>query len=927
MENKSKFITYNCKNIKRSAGCVRELCKSADVVALQETWLLPQDIPFLGEIDPDFGYTGKSGMDLTAGIIRGRLYGGVALLWRRSVFRLVSVLKCNSERIVAIKAEISDKRSILIACVYMPTDKPENLPIFTQCLAELNAIIQDNNVESVFMLGDYNAHPSAPFYADLLNFCVERQWLCADMIKLAGSPDAHTFISDAHGCKRWLDHCLVSKAAWNTILNVEILYDVYWSDHLPLQVECNLGLIRHKINVSSDRPNNVMWGIRSSEEIENYRLMCNDQLKHVDFPTQFRECADKMCNNLDHRNVINNLYQSIVSAMRQAAVDSRATIPRKTVNNKCILGWNKHVSLYHQQARYDYQMYILYGKPESGPIFEQMQLSRKIFKSRLKYCQGNQEQIRMDILASQHNAKHFSKFWNGTKKLNGKMSLPVSIDGVSDPTCIANVFRDQFRVEPIQPACSPVDAESIPVEQPISISSRDVADAIKNMKRGKSPGHDGLSIEHLQHAGPHVNRVLSLLFTSCVRHSFLPHDLMKTVVVPLVKNATGDTGDKNNYRPISLATVISKVLDRILDVHISPIALHEAQFGFRKGLSTESAILTLKYAVDYYLGRGTPVYACFLDLSKAFDLVSYDILWNKLRQAGVSSDVVDIFSFWYSNQRNVVKWSNAQSDEYSLKCGVRQGGLTSPRLFNLFVNDLIGGLSSMRVGCRIDNVSVNNISYADDMVLLSPSISGLRKLLKVCETYAVQHGLKYNEIKSEFLLFKGKNKEPVAVPPVFLNGTPLKRVAQFKYLGHIVTEDLKDEQDIERERRALSVRGNMLAHRFARCTVSVKLTLFRAYCQSFYTCALWTNFTLRTYNALRVQYNNAFRALLRLPRYCSASGMFADAGVEDFYAIMRKRSASVVRRLRGSSNGILKMIGDRMDGAVFGRFTDLHIRM
>lgn len=756
-------------------------------------------------------------------------------------------------------------------------------------------------------------------------FCDERQWLCADMIKLIGSSEPHTYVSEAHGSKRWLDHCLVSNSAWNTISNVDILYDVYWSDHFPLQIVCDFDIIKKKFKLSNEISNNVAWGLRNSEEIKNYYKICNEQLKLINFPPQCMQCADNMCNNLNHRSALDNLYNNIICILRQASVDSRQQTVRSNSKNKYVMGWNKYVSAAHKQARLDFKMYILYGKPKCGPIFEKMVLSRKIFKSKLKYCQNKQEQFRMDKLATQHNAKDFHKFWKSTKKLNSKICLPASVDGVSDPSSIANIFKEHFRIEPQLRTSTVLDTESIPIDKPLNISSKDVSEAIKNMKRGKSPGYDRLSIEHLQHAGPHINILLSLLFTLCVRHSYLPPDLIKTVVVPLVKNSTGDISDKNNYRPISLATVIAKVLDRILDVHLSSrISLREAQFGFREGLSTESAILSLKYTVNYYVRRKTPIYACFLDLSKAFDLVSYDMLWSKLKEAGISSEVVDIFSFWYKNQRNVVKWGNTNSEEYFLKCGVRQGGLTSPRLFNLFVNNLIDELSSMHTGCRIDNVSVNNLSYADDMVLLSPSIGGLRKLLEVCQTYAVRHGLRYNENKSEFLLFKGNNKGPLSVPPILLNGVPLKCVSQFKYLGHIVTECLKDERDIERERRALSVRGNMLAHRFARCTINVKLMLFRAYCQGFYTCALWTNFIQSAYNDLRIQYNNTFRVLLKLPRFCSASAMFADTGVDDFYAIMRKRSASIVWRLRGSSNEILKMIADRMDGAVFGRYINLH---
>ncbi|XP_028042702.1 uncharacterized protein LOC114252428, partial [Bombyx mandarina] len=107
-----------------------------------------------------------------------------------------------------------------------------------------------------------------------------------------------------------------------------------------------------------------------------------------------------------------------------------------------------------------------------------------------------------------------------------------------------------------------------------------------------------------------------------------------------------------------------------------------------------------------------------------------------------------------------------------------------------------------------------------------------------------------------------------------LNGTPLRRVDKFKYLGHFVTSDLRDDADIERERRALSVRANMIAR------------------------SLWVLCSQKQYSALRVQYNNAFRVLLGLPRFCSASGMFAEARVDCFFTTMRKRCTSLIGRVR-----------------------------
>ncbi|KAL0803390.1 hypothetical protein ABMA28_017375 [Loxostege sticticalis] len=212
------------------------------------------------------------------------------------------------------------------------------------------------------------------------------------------------------------------------------------------------------------------------------------------------------------------------------------------------------------------------------------------------------------------------------------------------------------------------------------------------------------------------------------------------------------------------------------------------------------------------------------------------------------------------------------------------------------------------------------------MVLLSPSISALRKMLAECEAYAVEHGLRYNSKKTEIVIFESRGKTPSYVPPVSLDGNVLNVVCKFKYLGHIVTSNLKDDLDIERERRALAVRGNMLARRFAKCSKQVKITLFKAFCQVFYTSSLWVDYTQRAYNALRIQYNNVFRTLLKLPRFCSASLMFAQEHTDDFYAIRRKRIASLLSRLRASCNSVLSIIACKMDCPILKYWVGLLIR-
>lgn len=924
----SNFVTFNCKNVKRSFECIRNLCKDADIVALQETWLMSDEIPMLGDIDSDFGYYGKSSMDVTK-ILRGRPYGGIALLWRKTLFTSVSIVECRSDRIAAIKIHLPE-RVLLVFCVYMPTDSNTNLVEFCECMGEIAAIVESTSVESVYVLGDFNADPRELFGKELMKFCSEQGWSCADMNKLGFNSETYTFVSDVYGSSSWLDHCLVSEAAWPSVRTTEIRHGVYWSDHHPLILQLDLGMIPQTIPLQANFGRadlQVIWGERDSKQIECYNTKCTELLRDIDFPQELSLCCDRLCVNEGHRTVIDELYNRVVHALKEAAVFSYGR--KVSRRGRVVVGWNKYVKDSHRSARQAFLNWTWYGKPRSGPLYRDMCETRKIFKRKLKYCQEKREQLQMNILATHHTSKNFSKFWKDTKKLSSKPGVPLSVNGVTEASEITNLFKRHFKVNP-----SPLEAkiedrlsdESIMSDDPVGVTSKDVKYILKSMTRGKSPGHDGLSVEHLQNAGQHLPRVLALLYTICIRHSYLPMELMRTIVVPIIKNRTGDVSDKRNYRPISLATILAKVLDGLLQQQLSAkLNLHDAQFGFRPGLSTETAVLSLKRTVGYYTQRNTPVYAAFLDLSKAFDLVNYDLLWTKLRKLKMPIEIINTFEYWYGHQVNQVRWSGVLSEEYTLECGVRQGGLTSPALFSLYVNELLVELSDLRVGCSIDGVMVNSISYADDMVLLCPSIGALRKLLSACEKYAKSHGLRYNVEKSEFMVFRVSSKKPSYVPPVVLLDTELKRVTQFKYLGHILDENLSDNSDIERERRALAVRCNMLARRFSRCTKDVKITLFKSFCQSFYTCSLWVNYTQRAVDALRVQYNNAFRMLMGLPRFCSASGMFAEAHVDDYYAIIRKRSASILRRVRGSTNGILEVIKDKFDCPFYRHWIGKHL--
>ena len=131
---------------------------------------------------------------------------------------------------------------------------------------------------------------------------------------------------------------------------------------------------------------------------------------------------------------------------------------------------------------------------------------------------------------------------------------------------------------------------------------------------------------------------------------------MKTAIVLIIENKTGDTNDKNNYRPIALVTACSKIFELcILSISENYICTHDHQFGFKNQHVTDMCIYTVKSVIKYYTRQNSPLYTCFLDASKAFDRISLGTLFKKLLACKTPLLIVRILMFWYQRQSIRVK--------------------------------------------------------------------------------------------------------------------------------------------------------------------------------------------------------------------------------------------------------------------------------
>jgi len=190
----------------------------------------------------------------------------------------------------------------------------------------------------------------------------------------------------------------------------------------------------------------------------------------------------------------------------------------------------------------------------------------------------------------------------------------------------------------------------------------------------RAAGKDVIFAEHIFYADSSVCNHLSSLFNVCLMNGKIPQECIQTVIVPICENKNGNISDTGNYRPVSLATIISKLFEHYIFSCISSLlATTDNQFGFNPKHGTDMCIFLLKQTVSYYVSKGTPVFSAFLDTSKAFDRTTHNLLFAKLIKRNVPVCIVRLLLSWYRQQTMQVKWGTNCSSPFTVTNGARQG--------------------------------------------------------------------------------------------------------------------------------------------------------------------------------------------------------------------------------------------------------------
>ena len=314
----------------------------------------------------------------------------------------------------------------------------------------------------------------------------------------------------------------------------------------------------------------------------------------------------------------------------------------------------------------------------------------------------------------------------------------------------------------------------------------------------------------------------------------------------------------------------------------------------------------LKSIVSRYIHRGSAVFGCFLDASKAFDLVNHEVLFQKLIDRGLPLPVVRFLSSWYRDQQMCVRWGHSLSKSFRVSNGVRQGSVLSPVLFSVYVDSLLDSLEESSVGCYWGHQFAGALCYADDLVLLAPTASALRQMLSICDSYANSHGLVFNANKTQLICFHSRHAE-CPLPVIYFNNLELQYQKQVSHLGHILTYNLDDRQDVIRAIKDLHRKANCVLYKFSAADPFIKSYLLKSYCLSLYGCSLWS-LSSPSIKLIEIALNKLLRRVWNLPCQSHSGIVHCTARISHVSNFIFDRFCVLLSRSLSSPSGLVKSI-------------------
>ena len=399
----------------------------------------------------------------------------------------------------------------------------------------------------------------------------------------------------------------------------------------------------------------------------------------------------------------------------------------------------------------------------------------------------------------------------------------------------------------------------------------EVEKSINQLSTGKAPGADGILPEIYKHGGEACAERLLEIITQIWQAGAAVQDWKDATITHLYKNK-GDRSCCDNHRGISLLSIAGKILMRLilnrLSKHISNIGLiPESQCGFVTGKSTTDSSFSLQQLQEKCRLQNQDLYLLFIDLTKAFDTVNREGLWCILEKAGCPKHFVDIIRSFHEGMKASVKEGSDKSPAFDVTTGTKQGCIIAPTLFSIFFSmmlhvafkDATDGVSiKSRFDLRLTSIAtkhfkaknrvflstIRELLFADDCALAADSAEALQRLCDCFSSAARRFGLTISIKKTE-VLYQPARGNAYIPPAIFIEGTQLKAVELFKYLGSLVSSKASHDAEITaRIAKATSAFGRLTKRLWNNRNIRVdtKISVYKAavITSLLFGCETWT---------------------------------------------------------------------------------------
>jgi Reverse transcriptase (RNA-dependent DNA polymerase)/Endonuclease-reverse transcriptase len=866
-KDKIRLLSLNCQSLHNKRTEFETLIEmhTPDIIAGTESWLDVNDPNSL--YFPDCYEVFRRD--------RGSRGGGVFICVHKKLNATLSLVSQTSE-ILWADIVLERNKTLKLGVVYKPDQVLQPLDELIEYIVNLEL---DKNVSQfVAVCGDLNMPDANWTHPDLNS-------QCAKVLKIRKIKD-HGFHQIVREATRITDHSA-------NILDVVLTNQS--ENFQNLTVEDGIG--DHKA-ILTDITVRCKIQRRPKRKIYLYGKARTESLK-----ADLKSLLDNFTHDANSCNDIDVLFQKF-----KASVDTivEKNIPTKIVNDSREPPWyNKQIRNLLKRTR---KHHSTYKKSMSSSTYGVYSTSRRALHQAKKDAENTFLSNSLGTMLRESQ----KRFWSYVKyKTKGQYSSIPTLKSeqetlLTEPKDKANLLNKHF--QSVFTKETPAELPTLPRKtnktfslNDITLTKGGIVNLIKQLNQYKAFGPDEISPKLLKLAPEEFSDILLILFNKCFELNQIPSLWKSANVTPVFKK--GNRSSPENYRPISLTSILCKMLEHILTSNLATFLEENNlfcsdQFGFRKNRSCELQLHRVCQDLAFILDNKEEADLIFLDFSKAFDKVSHTLLLHKLNSYGLQIDIITLIKSFLSDRTQKVVIDGWSSDSVTVTSGVPQGSVLGPLLFLIYINDLP---DKIRSKCRLfadDSLIYRKILTEEDRLILQHD---LEEVADWCTKWLMSLNLnkcEYMKVSSKRITLDSEYK---------VMDHPLSQVSSYKYLGLTLTEKLNWNPHINsvisKANQVLYVTKRALS----KSTPNVKETAYKSIVRPVleYSASVWDPYQVGQINALEMIQRRAARFCLnRYQRMDSVSSMIDELQWDSLAARRKASRLSTFCRVFNNQDGL-----------------------